>query len=455
MIVTIGGGGAVPDVNDFGNASLAQKVIGAVASGMGKEQVLPYRCVTTLTWDECARLGLRPWQCHALQTVFMTSIFRPMAGAYGMVITPEEREELEKSGFSREFIGALAGPDGTEALKARIQWLQSAVVKYGGPENYSASERRFMLEELGEIGPDAASAITTIMAMGASGLAPEMMDPVSAMEQNVLARLSYAGKICSGTQWGLEGLIIAVQSSDPSRQACALKALRKMGRIAQPALPALMKEYRRALKETNWKERCTEILETIDRVAEPTEEKVEFFEEVLWGKYGLMDLAAEKLKGVFKTTGQKVRMKVLDILMALSRWKQVGIYFDALTSPKRKKRWDAANLMYYHDSQNENAPYFFAALRHRSKTIRRRALSAITGAALKTNSTDDILLLIDWLSHRDPKIRRQAAEALGNQGEKAKYALPILAAIKSDPRQATDLRATAGEAMEKIEEEVL
>lgn len=321
-----------------------------------------------------------------------------------------------------------------------------------------------MLEEMSDLGLAAADSVAYIMALGAGGMAPDVIETIEDLEKNPLARLSYSGKICSGTQWGLPGLIAAVQSFDPARRSCALRALQKIGRAAYPAAPILVKEFRRhskQIKDEKQKELCLEIVKTFARVAPPTLETVEFYREVFWGDWGIGDMnewVEERLLELLKTAEPPVRLHAFDLLlMEVGRYTTLKFYLPALNSSNATRRADSRSDLIFagRDRRVIYAPFFFAALQHPSPTIRRRALAAIAVAGLKTHSVDDVLLLIGWLSHRDPKIRRLAIATLGVQGERAKYALPILAALQNDPRQTEELRTAAAAAVAKIEEEVL
>ena len=97
-----------------------------------------------LTSEECRDAGFNKTACKTL-----TQVLQP--GKAG-VITPEERDLMDRARFSKDFINVIAGSDGKTALRRRAEWLAGQINLRWLRHNYSWKEREKMVEELGEIG---------------------------------------------------------------------------------------------------------------------------------------------------------------------------------------------------------------------------------------------------------------------------------------------------------------
>ncbi|MBI2341030.1 MAG: HEAT repeat domain-containing protein, partial [Deltaproteobacteria bacterium] len=122
---------------------LAQRVINQYANDL-----------EGLTEQDCRRMGIEKEKCRALREAL-----GPTAGG---VITAKEVTDLNDAGFSPDFVHALAGDDGLKALLHRVAWLNSYAVK----KNFfgkSAKVRGVIIQELGEIGTPARSAVPKLI----------------------------------------------------------------------------------------------------------------------------------------------------------------------------------------------------------------------------------------------------------------------------------------------------
>lgn len=132
------------DAKKIGDARLAEKVIDAYADGLD-----------ALTADECKGLGIDGAHCSTLRDVLKT-------GPEGEV-TPDERAELEKSGFAKEFIDGIAGTDGKNALRERVKWLGDHAVKKWWRINYEKDDRARMINEIKSLGSAAIGAVPALI----------------------------------------------------------------------------------------------------------------------------------------------------------------------------------------------------------------------------------------------------------------------------------------------------
>jgi hypothetical protein len=125
-----------------GNAKQAQKVIEAYATSLDG-----------LTQRSCQKIGIDEARCTTLRQVLGL-------GAGGMV-TSDERSQLKQAKFSDEFIQHLAGVDGKRALQERVKWLSKhAVYRWWRIFGEKTDEERIaILRELGNIGPEAHTAL--------------------------------------------------------------------------------------------------------------------------------------------------------------------------------------------------------------------------------------------------------------------------------------------------------
>ncbi len=112
-----------------------------------------------LTSGECKGAGFSDAQCNILVLALGN-------GAEGN-ITAEEQKKLEEVGFAQEFIQSLAGEDGNKALQSRVRWLadrinRKTILNYCW-NNCDVWERKRGVQELWEIGPAAAPAVSTLI----------------------------------------------------------------------------------------------------------------------------------------------------------------------------------------------------------------------------------------------------------------------------------------------------
>ena len=112
-----------------------------------------------LMLKECKDTGFAKAQCNILVLALGN-------GAEGN-ITAEERKRLEEAGFAKEFIRELAGDDGNKALQSRVRWLGDRINRKTFFtvcwNNCDVWERKRGVQELWEIGPAAAPAVSTLI----------------------------------------------------------------------------------------------------------------------------------------------------------------------------------------------------------------------------------------------------------------------------------------------------
>lgn len=171
--------------------------------------------------------GISEVECQKLEQGTMPDVFlsaeqcAAVRSALGRgrdaIVTEQEAISLKKAGLSNSFVAVIQGPDGKNSLRIRMS-RQSELLMF-------ANTRVAVIDEYGQIGPDAADAVPAIL---------------SVMEQSdgktVIACAKALGRIGVADKTVIDALKKRKKSSNPEVRKAAADALKQ---IANPsAIPA-------------------------------------------------------------------------------------------------------------------------------------------------------------------------------------------------------------------------
>ncbi|MBI5299276.1 MAG: HEAT repeat domain-containing protein [Deltaproteobacteria bacterium] len=74
----------------------------------------------------------------------------------GLVVTPQEREQLEREGYPKEFLDGIVGVDGMAALERRARWLgEQLFVRSNRDDRFSAMRELSELSDISDLPKEA------------------------------------------------------------------------------------------------------------------------------------------------------------------------------------------------------------------------------------------------------------------------------------------------------------
>ncbi len=360
--------------------------------------------------------GISEVECQKLEQGTMPDVFlsaeqcaavrSALGSGRDAIVTDEEAISLRKAGLSNSFVAVIQGPDGKNSLRIRMS-RQSELLML-------ANMRTAVIDEYGQIGPDAADAVPAIL---------------SVMEQGdgktVIACARALGRIGVADKAVIDALKKRKKSSNPEVRKAAADALKQ---IANPsAIPA---------EETSPAAESTEV----EVQPAPPSPQPEHAADPL-GKHSMPELLAALANSDAEIADRaKQELMSMKVKPLISELKKAISHKDPVV---RMKAISALGKM--GAKAADAAPKIAAALEDESLDVKKEALFALI--ELGADAAKAVPLLSRLISAADERVALAAINVLKRMGHAAAAAIPGLAkaAFGDDPKKAQAAKGALAE----------